>query len=263
MSLSQHPGMQVEGEVAFRLARDLPASGRPYTAEQVADAVEGVCAALEICESRLADFLGASIPEKIADNLANGAFVHGAIAPVWRKLDLAKLHVTMTVNGTTLVDKVGGKPGDAPFVLLQWAANHLGSGEGLPTSGAVFLSVRDDDKREIVFMAKRLAELGFRLLATRGTARFLKLNGLECESVLKVGEGKPDVVDRIASGEVTLVINTPLGRRSQFDERAIRASALRQGVPIITTIAGALAAVSGIEALAKGRLDAFALQETP
>ena len=87
--------------------------------------------------ARLADFLGASIPEKIADNLANGAFVHGAIAPVWRKLDLAKLHVTMTVNGTTLVDKVGGKPGDAPFVLLQWAANHLGSGEGLKAGDVI------------------------------------------------------------------------------------------------------------------------------
>ena len=91
---------------------------------------------------------------------------------------------------------------------------------------------------------------------------FLKLNGLACETVLKVGEGKPDVVDRIASGEVTLVINTPLGRQSQFDERAIRAMALRQGVPIVTTIAGALAAVSGIEALAAGPLTAIALQET-
>jgi carbamoyl-phosphate synthase large subunit len=143
-----------------------------------------------------------------------------------------------------------------------FAKAQLGSGEGLPTSGAVFLSVRDDDKRACLFMAKRLAELGFRLLATRGTARFLKLNGLACEAVLKVGEGKPDVVDRIAAGEVTLVINTPLGRQSQFDERAIRAAALRQGVPIVTTIAGALAAVSGIEALAAGPLAAIALQET-
>jgi len=142
-----------------------------------------------------------------------------------------------------------------------FAKAQLGSGEGLPTSGAAFLSVKDDDKRSIIFMAKRLADLGFRLLATRGTARFLKLNGLECEVVFKVHEGKPDVVDRIATGEVTLVINTPLGRDSQYDERAIRAAALRHGVPTVTTISGALAAISGIEALATGTLDVAALQE--
>jgi len=142
-----------------------------------------------------------------------------------------------------------------------FAKAQLGSGEGLPTSGAAFLSVKDDDKRSIIFMAKRLADLGFTLLATRGTARFLKLNGLECEVVFKVHEGKPDVVDRISQGEVTLVINTPLGRESQYDERAIRAAALRHGVPTVTTISGALAAISGIEALAKGTLDVAALQE--
>ena len=100
-----------------------------------------------------------------------------------------------------------------------------------------------------------------RLIATRGTARFFKLNGLACETVFKVHEGKPDIVDRIAAGEVTLVINTPLGRASQYDDRAIRAAALRHGIATVTTIAGALAAVSGIEALAKGPLGVSALQE--
>jgi carbamoyl-phosphate synthase large subunit len=143
-----------------------------------------------------------------------------------------------------------------------FAKAQLGSGEGLPTSGTVFLSLKDDDKRAVIFMAKRLAQLGFRLLATRGTARFLKLNGLDCETVFKVHEGKPDVVDLIAAGEITLVINTPLGRTSQYDESAIRAAALRHGVPTVTTIAGALAAVSGIEALLKGPLEVRTLQET-
>jgi carbamoyl-phosphate synthase large subunit len=142
-----------------------------------------------------------------------------------------------------------------------FAKAQLGSGEGLPRGGTAFLSVRDDDKRAVIFMAKRLADLGFRLIATRGTARFLKLNGLECETVFKVHEGKPDIVERIAAGEVTLVINTPLGRVSQFDDRAIRAAALRHGVPTVTTIAGALAAVSGIDALLKGPLGVRALQE--
>jgi carbamoyl-phosphate synthase large subunit len=142
-----------------------------------------------------------------------------------------------------------------------FAKAQLGSGEGLPLGGRVFLSVKDDDKRAVIFMAKRLADLGFGLVATRGTARFLKLNGLACETVFKVEEGKPDIVDRIAAGDVALVINTPLGRASKFDDRAIRAAALRHGVPMVTTIAGALAAVSGIEALARGPLDVSALQE--
>jgi carbamoyl-phosphate synthase large subunit len=144
-----------------------------------------------------------------------------------------------------------------------FAKAQLGSGEGLPTSGAAFLSVKDDDKRAVIFMAKRLNDLGFRLLATRGTARFLKLNGLACEVVFKVHEGKPDIVDRIAAGEVTLVINTPLGRESQYDERAIRAAALRHGVLTVTTVSGALAAISGIEAMKQGPLDVSALQEAP
>ena len=142
-----------------------------------------------------------------------------------------------------------------------FAKAQLGSGEGLPRGGTAFVSVKDDDKRAVIFMAKRLVDLGFRLIATRGTARFFKLNGLACETVFKVREGKPDIVDRIAAGEVTLVINTPLGRVSQFDDRAIRAAALRHGVPTVTTIPGALAAVSGIEALLKGPLGVRALQE--
>lgn len=132
---SRYANMDVEGEIAFRLRRDLPARGRPYSAEQVADTVEGVCAAIEIVVPRLRDFTGASIPEKIADNLANGAFVHGAVNTDWRSLDLRGLHVVMTVNGKTEVDRTGGKPGSAPFDLLLWGANNIG-GDGL-TAGAL------------------------------------------------------------------------------------------------------------------------------
>jgi len=133
IAVAKHPGMQVEGEVAFRLRRDLRKEGRPYSAEQVADAVHSVCATIEIGETRYADFIAASIPEKIADNLGNGALVCGNGNPVWRNLDLAQLHIVMTVNGKTHIDKTGGKPGDAPFTLLVWAANHLGAGDGLQT----------------------------------------------------------------------------------------------------------------------------------
>ena len=135
--MARHPGMQIEGEVGFVLGRDLPAGGRPYTAEQVADAVSGVCATIEIFESRLAGFTGASIPEKVADNLGNGALVCGKSTSAWRKLDLRALHVTMTVNGRTHLDKTGGKPGDEPFSLLLWAANHLDGGSGMKAGQVV------------------------------------------------------------------------------------------------------------------------------
>jgi carbamoyl-phosphate synthase large subunit len=141
------------------------------------------------------------------------------------------------------------------------AKAHLGSGEPLPDGGTVFLSLRDDDKRAITFMAKKLVELGYTLVATRGTARFLGRNGVPCRMVFKVHEGQPHVVDLIEAGAIQLVINTPLGRASGYDEKAIREAAVAYGVPVITTVAGALAAVSGLEALARGPLEVTALQD--
>jgi carbamoyl-phosphate synthase large subunit len=141
------------------------------------------------------------------------------------------------------------------------AKAHLGSGEPLPTEGTVFLSIRDDDKRAITFMAKKLVELGYGLMATRGTARFLKRNGIPVREVFKVHEGRPNVVDLIENGEVQLVLNTPLGRQTEYDEKAIRERAVALGIPVITTVAGAVAAVSGMEALTRGPLQVTALQE--
>jgi len=141
------------------------------------------------------------------------------------------------------------------------AKAHLGSGEPLPVSGTVFLSIRDDDKRAITFMAKKLAELGYGLVATRGTSRFLRRNGIRVREVFKVHEGRPHIVDLMENGEVQLVINTPLGRQTEFDEKAIRERAVALGIPVITTVAGAVAAVSGLEAIRRGPLDVTALQE--
>jgi len=143
------------------------------------------------------------------------------------------------------------------------AKAHLGSGEPLPEAGTVFLSLRDDDKRAITFMAKTLVDLGYGLVATRGTARFLRRNGVPCREVFKVHEGRPNAVDLLEAGEIQLVINTPLGRASEYDEQAIRERAVSLGVPVITTVAGALAAVSGLEALQRGPLQVSALQDLP
>ena len=142
------------------------------------------------------------------------------------------------------------------------AKAHLGSSEPLPETGKVFLSIRDDDKRSITFMAKALVDMGYGLVATRGTARFLARNGVPCREVFKVHEGRPHVVDLLEQGEIQLVLNTPLGRASEFDEKAIRQRAVQLGVPVITTVAGALAAVSGMEALRRGPLEVSAMQET-
>ena len=141
------------------------------------------------------------------------------------------------------------------------AKAYLGAGDSLPETGAVFLSMRDDDKRSITFMAKKLVELGYELVGTRGTARYLRRYGVPCREVFKVHEGRPHAVDLIEAGEIQLVINTPLGRASNYDEKAIRSSAVSLGVPVITTVAGAMAAVMGMEALKGGRLEVTALQE--
>jgi carbamoyl-phosphate synthase large subunit len=142
------------------------------------------------------------------------------------------------------------------------AKAHLGAGEVLPGSGNVLLSVRDDDKRAITFMAKKLVELGYGLVATRGTARFLGRNGIPVREVFKVHEGRPHVADLIENGEIQLVINTPLGRASEYDEQAIRERAVAMGVPVVTTLAGAQVTVAGLEAMRRGPLEAVSLQES-
>jgi carbamoyl-phosphate synthase large subunit len=141
------------------------------------------------------------------------------------------------------------------------AKAHLGAGEALPSSGNVLLSVRDDDKRAITFMAKKLVELGYGLVATRGTARFLHRNAIPAREVFKVHEGRPHVADLIDNGEIQLVINTPLGRASEYDEQAIRERAVAMGVPVVTTLAGAQVMVAGLEAVRGGPLEVTSLQE--
>ncbi len=141
------------------------------------------------------------------------------------------------------------------------AKAHLGAGESLPASGNVLLSVRDDDKRAITFMAKKLVELGYGLVATRGTARFLNRNGIPVREVFKVHEGRPHVADLIDNGDIQMVINTPLGRVSEYDEKAIRERAVAMGVPVVTTLAGAQVTVAGLEAMRRGPLDVTSLQE--
>ncbi|BBK33528.1 carbamoyl-phosphate synthase large subunit [Stella humosa] len=141
-----------------------------------------------------------------------------------------------------------------------FAKSQLGSGTNLPLSGTVFVSVRDRDKPALVAPVRRLVELGFRIIATRGTAALLQSEGIAVESVNKVLEGRPHIVDAMLSGEVQLVINTTDGAQAIADSFSLRRTAVTTGVPYYTTMAGARAAVAAIVALEAGALEVAPLQ---
>jgi carbamoyl-phosphate synthase large subunit len=138
--------------------------------------------------------------------------------------------------------------------------SQLGAGVKLPEAGTAFLSVKDSDKAGAVTLARRLTEMGFRVMATRGTCARLRELGIECTVVNKVAEGRPHCVDAIKSDAIQLVINTASGGQSVADSFDIRRSALTHGVPHYTTLAGARAAVHAIAALKGGTLDVAPLQ---
>jgi carbamoyl-phosphate synthase large subunit len=144
---------------------------------------------------------------------------------------------------------------------LAFAKAQLAAGQRLPLSGTVFMSVNDHDKRHVASVAKDLAASGLKIIATRGTASALSRAGIEVESVYKVNEGRPNIVDLIKTGKVNLVINTPLGRESFYDEKSIRRAAVRYNVPCITTLSAASAAARGIRAMAGHATDVAALQD--
>ncbi len=121
-----------------------------------------------------------------------------------------------------------------------------GAGLDLPLNGKAFISVNNTDKGQAVILARRLRKLGFDLVATHGTATRLREVGLECESVFKVNEGRPNIADLIRQGDIALIINTPLGKASFYDEKAIRKAALQFNVPCVTTITGAEALIEAI-----------------
>jgi carbamoyl-phosphate synthase large subunit len=142
-----------------------------------------------------------------------------------------------------------------------YAKAQLSAGVRLPRSGAVFVSVNDRDKGSLLPVARDLKELGFRLLATEGTRQFLQANGIEADIIFKAGEGRPNIVDLVKSRKVDLIINTPLGRQSHFDEKAIRRAATQHGIACITTMSGAAAAANAIRSLHREKLVVCSLQE--
>src|SRR5256885_3420579 len=144
---------------------------------------------------------------------------------------------------------------------MAFAKAQIAADGSLPLSGSIFVTVNDSDKPTVVPIVRRFHEMGFRILATEGTQRYLRARGVPAERVLKVHEGRPNAIDLIVSGEVQLLINTPLGKFTQQDDYAIRRAALVHRVPYTTTMSAASAACDAIIALRSRTGSVRSLQE--
>ena len=143
---------------------------------------------------------------------------------------------------------------------MAFCKSQLGAGQKLPASGTVFVSVKEGDKSRIVGPVKELAAMGFKVIATRGTKRFLESNGIACDAINKVLEGRPHIVDAIKNGDVQLVFNTTEGAKALSDSKDIRRTALLHHVPYYTTLSGAVAVTRAIRALTSDTLEVAPLQ---
>lgn len=137
----------------------------------------------------------------------------------------------------------------------------IAAGQNLPHEGKIFLSVKDDDKKDIVLLAKKLDKMGFDIVSTEGTSAVLKENNIETETVGKISDGDEDILELMKSDTIKLVINTPRGKSGQSDANPIRSIAVMHGIPCITTIHGAHAAVSGMEAVLKSGFGVESIQQ--
>ncbi len=188
------------------------------------------------------------------DLVVHSCFVKSPVFP------FAKFPGVDTILGPEM-KSTGEVMGAADDFGLAYAKASISAGVDLPRSGIVFISVNERDKRKIPDIARSFLDLGFQIIATRGTAQTLREGGLPVEEVYKVNEGRPNIVDLIKSNRVDLIINTPLGRESFFDEKAIRRVSTQYRTPCITTLSAARAVVSAIRALQRDELTVKSLQE--
>ncbi len=197
---------------------------------------------------KLAEF---NLPDELT---VNGFFIKGPVFP------FVKFPGVDPILGPEM-RSTGEVMGMADGFGAAFAKSQMGAGARLPLEGTAFISVNDSDKKNAVRIARRLIEIGFKIVATRGTASVLEDSGVPAERVYKVNEGRPNVVDLIKSDEIDLIVNTPLGRASFYDERSIRRAAMQYNVVTFTTLTGANAAVSAIAALRQEKLSVISLQE--
>jgi carbamoyl-phosphate synthase large subunit len=219
--------------------------------------------------------LGASISQLREEGVLAATGDGATPAPIAVKEAVLPFHRFRKADGTGIDSLLGPEMKSTGEVMgidrdfgSAFAKSQTAAYGSLPSTGKIFVSVANRDKRSLVFPVKRLADLGFRVLATEGTAEMLRRNGIPCEVVRKhfeePGEGKPamSAVDAILAGEVDMVINTPYGNSGpRIDGYEIRSAAVSMNVPCITTVQGASAAVQGIEAGIRGDIDVRSLQE--
>ena len=185
---------------------------------------------------------------------AHGVFVKSPVFP-W-----VRFPGVDTILGPEM-KSTGEVMGGADNFGAAFSKAMMGAGQRLPERGCVFISVNNSDKKTVLPIARDLAQLGFSLAATRGTAAFLRAHGIDVEVMFKVNEGRPNVADQIVNRRIDMVINTPLGRDSFFDDLSVRRAATMAQVPCITTLTGASAAVSAIKALRSQTLTVRSLQD--
>ena len=190
----------------------------------------------------------------VSDLEVSGVFVKAPVFP------FVRFPGADTILGPEM-KSTGEVMGAADNFGVAFAKAQLAAGQRLPDSGRAFISVNDDDKENALVMARDLADLGFDLVASKGTAAYFRAHGLAVEVVYKINEGRPHVGDRLLDRELHLIINTPLGRESFFDDITMRRIAMLHGVPCITTLTGAAATVSAIRASRNEKLSVRSLQE--
>src|SRR5271170_2368850 len=197
------------------------------------------------------------LPEQLASGLdldtGSHYFVKSPVFP-WNKFPGVDTVLGPEMKSTGEVMGVADNFGEA------FAKAQISAGQYLPLKGTVFFSVNDRDKSQLVQVARQYIELGFHIVATEGTAVVLAQNGMIVDRVYKVKEGRPNVVDYIKGDRIQLIVNTPQGQDTFFDEKAIRRAAVTQRIPTITTMAAARAAAEGIAALQKNSITVHALQ---
>ena len=206
--------------------------------------------------------VGRKLHELLPEQLASGKdletgthyYVKSPVFP-WSKFAGVDTVLGPEMRSTGEVMGVAATFGEA------FAKAQLSAGQILPTTGTVFVSVNDPDKQAAVDLVRRYVELGFKIIATEGTANVLEKSGLVVERVFKVKEGRPNVVDLIKGDRIQLIINTPRGQDTFFDEKAIRRAAVLARIPTITTIAAAQAAVEGIAAMQRRNITVYDLQQ--
>lgn len=205
----------------------------PFVAKATGVPLAKIASLIMAGEKKLADF---NLPEVLP---VPKIFVKSPVFP-FKKFAGVDPVLGPEMHSTGEVMGVGEEFGEAYGKAMEGAFLNM------PMSGKAFISVNDSDKGQAVILARRLNKLGFDLIATYGTAKRLQEVGLTCETVFKVNEGRPNIADYIKQGEISLIINTPLGRTSHYDEQAIRKSALQFNVPTVTTMTGAEALIEAI-----------------